>query len=143
MTPAEQFLAAYAGVEPWKANHDAAIRCFEVEDRIALGILAYQVVTYVDAAWQERVAEGKLRFEEENDRRIGKLYRTWVEISERNLAAVEELIRDGFEVKGADEFLARLEEARSLLESRDLESEMRPIEKIQTLERGNPRPERY
>jgi hypothetical protein len=141
MTIAERILSAYA--EPWTANHDAGLRCFEVEQVLAAGNLAFELVIAVDAAWQDHVAAGDLPFTEEDDRRIGDLYRQWVEVSERNQVAIAELIEGGCDLKGADEFLTHLEEARSILESRSLEAEMRPIEELLPLARGNPRPERY
>ena len=41
------------------------------------------------------------------------------------------------------DFSATCEEARAILESRDLEHQMRPIEEILPLVKGNPQPERY
>lgn len=143
MKNAELVLAAYAEAEPWNPDHDAAMRCFEMEEVIAVGNFAYEFVCHADAAWQDHVAAGKLPYKEENDQQFGENYRKWVEITERNLDEIEKLTRDGYEVKRADELMAHLEEARGILESRDLEAEMRPIEEILTLAKGNPRPERY
>ena len=143
MRNAEQILKAYAEAEPWKKDHDAAMRCFEMDEVIELGNLAFRFLSYVDAAWQERVAAGKIPYTEEDDRQIGKLYETWVNITEQDLVEIEKLTREGFEVRGATSLIVQFEEARSLLESRALEAEMRPIEEILPLARGNPRPERY
>jgi hypothetical protein len=145
MRTGERFLAAYASAEAalWKADHDAAMRCFEVEEFLAAGNLAFKLGTFIEATWQGHVAEGSLPYKEEVDREIGEFYRSWVEITERNLAKLRQLEEEGFDVKGADEFLAHLEEARCILESRALESEMRPVEEILPLAKGNPRPERY
>jgi hypothetical protein len=67
----------------------------------------------------------------------------WVEISEHKLDEIERLASEGYQIRGADEFLTHLEEARAILASRDLEAEMRPIEEVLPLAKGNPRPERY
>ena len=143
MTIAERILSAYAGAEPWPTNHDDALRRFEMEQVIAAGNLAFDLITGWDATRQDHVAAGRFPHREEDDRLIGEHYRMWLEISERNRLAIEELVQGGFDPKGADAFLARLEEAWSILESRALEAEMRPIEELLPLAKGNPRPERY
>jgi hypothetical protein len=143
MTNVERILAAYAEAEPWKADHDDARFCFRAEEVIAIGNAGFMLVTRIDAAWQDHVAGGRLPFKEEDDRQVGEFYRMWVAASERLLPLIEELGRDGFEINGVDEFLTHLEEARSILESRALEAEMRPIEEVLPLAKGNPRPERY
>jgi hypothetical protein len=143
MRNAERILAAYAEAEPWKADHDAAMRSLELEEVIAVGNLAFEVVSFIDATWQDHVATGRVPFRDEDDRRVGQLYRRWVEISERKLDEVERLAREGYEIRGADAFRTHLEEARAILESRELEAHMRPIEQILPLVKGNPRPERY
>lgn len=143
MRNAERILAAYAEAEPWKDDHDAAMRCFEMEEVIAVGNLAFQFVSYIDAAWQDLVVAGKVLYQEEEDRQISQFYRRWAEITERNLDEIKKLTQDGFEIKGVDQCLNHFEEARGVLESRVLEAEMRPIEEILTLSKGNPRPERY
>jgi hypothetical protein len=45
-----------AQAEPWKADHDSAMRSFEMEEIVAVGNMAYQVVSYIDVTWQEYVA---------------------------------------------------------------------------------------
>lgn len=143
MRNAERVLAAYAEAEPWQDDHDAAERCVEWEEVVAVANAVFRLVSTIDAAWQGRVMAGAVPYRDEDDRRIGELYRLWVETSERRLGEIEALGREGFEVQGADEFLVHLDEARSLLEARALEAEMRPIEEVLPLARGNPRPERY
>ncbi len=81
MRNAERILAAYDEAEPWKADHDTAVQCFEMEEVLAVGNMAYDLVSFIDAAWQDRVARGKVLFKEEDDRRIGESYRKWIEIS--------------------------------------------------------------
>jgi hypothetical protein len=140
---AERILAAYAEAEPWKADHDAAMRSLEMEEIVAVGNMAYEVVSYIDATWQDYVAAGRVSFDEGYDRQIGDLYRTWLEISDRKLDDIGSLAREGYEIRGVDAFRTHLEEARAILASRDLEPEMRPIEEVLPLVKGNPRPERY
>jgi hypothetical protein len=130
MELAEQILAASDEAEPWKADHDAAMRCFEMEKVIAGGNRAYDLISDFVAAWQDYVARGELPFVEEEDRRYGDFYRIWVETTERKLGEIEKLTGAGYEVKGADKLRAYLEEARSILESRALEDQMRPVEEI-------------
>ena len=143
MRNAERILAAYDAVEPWRADHDTAMQCFEMEEILAVGNMAYDLVSFIDAAWQDRVARGKVLFTEEDDRQIGELYRKWIEVSERKVGDIGRLAHEGYEVHGADTFLTHLEEARAILESRALEDHMRPVEDILPLAKGNPRPERY
>jgi hypothetical protein len=143
MELAERILTTYDEAEPWKADHDAAVQCLEMEKVVALGNRAYDLLSDFVAFWQDYVARGVLPFNKKDDRRHGDAYRTWVETSMRKLGEIEKLTRDGHEIKGADELRAHLEEARSILESRALEDQMRPIEEILHLAKGNPRPERY
>ncbi len=130
MSNADRILAAYDEAEPWKTDHDSSMQCFEMEEVIAVGHLAYELVSFVDATWQQYVARGKILFKEEDDRQIGQLYRKWVEISERRIIEIESLTREGYEIQGADRFLTLLEEGKAILDSRELEHDMRPIEDI-------------
>ncbi len=143
MKNAERILAAYTQAEPWKADHDAAMQCFEMEEILAVGDLALRLIFHRDAAWQEHVASGKIPYKKDEDVQIGDFYKSWVEVSERMLSVIKALADVGFVVNGADDFELQLEEARSLLDSRILETEMRPVEDILPLVKGNPRPERY
>jgi hypothetical protein len=143
MKNADRILAAYDEAEPWKADHDASMQCFEMEEVIAVGNLAYELISFIDATWQQYVARGKVLFKEEDDSQIGQFYRKWVEISERRIVEIESLTREGSEIQGADRFLILLVEAKAILDSRELEDQMRPIEDILPLVKGNPRPERY
>jgi hypothetical protein len=143
MTNADRILAAYDEAEAWKADHDASMQSFDMQEVIVFGNMAYEFISFIDATWQEYVARGKLLFKEEDDRQIGEFYRKWVEISERRIDEIGRLTRKGYEIQGADRFLTLLEEARAILESRALEGAMRPIEDILLSVKGNPRPERY
>lgn len=143
MKIAEQILEAYAKADPWKLDHDDAMRCFEMEEIIAVGNMTYKLVSYIVATWQDHVVAGSVPYQDEDDRQISQFYQSWVTVSERNLSEIEKLTRNGFEVKGSEEFATHLAEARSIIESRALEAEMRSIEEILPLANGNPRPDRY
>ncbi len=143
MTSAERILAAYAESESWKSEHDLAMRCFEAEDFIVLGDLAFRRVTRADADWQERVSSGAIPYNESDDAKIGMCYQLWIEITDRNLIAIEAQSLDGYEIKGLGELRALLAEAIAMLESRSLESAMHSVDDILHLAKGNPRPARY
>lgn len=143
MQTTERILTAYAEAEPWKADHDAAMRCLGMEENIAVGIAVLKLIACYEAAWQEHVATGKVPYDEAEDIRIGQFYQRWLQATERSLEEIQKLNEQGYEVKGTDELLIHLEEARSILESRILEVEMQTIEEVLPLAKGNPRPERY
>ena len=50
MRNAEGILAAYDEAEPWKADHDLAMQCFEMEEVIAVGNMAFEFVPFIDAS---------------------------------------------------------------------------------------------
>lgn len=143
MKNAEGVLSLYGGAETWKADHDTVMAAYRMEEVAALGVMAYQFLSGVDAAWQEHVAAGQIAYDEGDDQRIGRLYGLWVETTERYLVPIDRIIQAGLEVKGSDHLRLLLEEARAILESRVLEANIRPIDELLPLARGNPRPECY
>ena len=80
-----------------------------MEEIIAVGNMAYEFVSFIDATWQDHVARGKVLFKEEDDSQIGQLYRKWVEISERRIEEIGRLAREDYEVQVRDRFLSHLE----------------------------------
>lgn len=99
----------------WKADHRAAMVCYEVEETIALGNRVFDAIVAFDENWRRQVSRGELPFSPVLDSFIQALFRRWYVPCSGVLAAIENLRREGFAVKGAAEFLQRCREAEGIL----------------------------
>ena len=122
---------------------DRIIECFELERRIAAGQMAWRLIADVSSAWQARVAEGQFSVDASFQGRLEDSYRHWIAITEEVLNEAGDLSRVGLTIRGFGELSILLEEAHAILESSEIEEEMRPFEEILPLVRGNPRPDLY
>jgi hypothetical protein len=138
-----RLVSAYAESEPWKIEHDRAMQCRDIEDALIWGERLLRAVSEDEKRYQARAARG--------ERAAGDLIQTQIEESYRILGSAFELVLEsaealnahGFAVEGLDHFRLVVEEARCLLDSFDIEAEMRPTQELSHLARGCPRPERY
>lgn len=101
--------------EDWKADHDAAMRCYRFEDWMAQGVRVLGFPDAVHARTRNLVYRGVIPNDPEHSERIQDLYRRWLTRAETGLAELETLsVRYG-EVAGAEPFQKAIDRVRGLL----------------------------
>ncbi len=100
--------------EQWKQDHDAAMRCFDFEGLLALGLSLFDFINRVDEAWRVKVYRGLVPYDATMDQVIEGLYRVWLRPCDRLHARLAELEKH-FDVKGASEFRAACREVQGIL----------------------------
>lgn len=103
------------GAESWKADHGAAMACYEFEDFLEYGIEIFESISSLDEAWRLRVFKRQVSYDADLESRIHDCYRKWLE----PCADVEQVLqwfesRFG-ELRRAEEFRARRREAQGIL----------------------------
>jgi hypothetical protein len=139
-----RLIKAYAESEPWKESHDRAMLSYEIEELITWGIHLFRGLTDLEATLQSRALAKKEAPDDRDWSEFEGAYRMWVSASNMILAPASELVEEGFQVDGLNEFRRIAEEARCQIELWDLEPEIRPIEEaLPSIRPENPRPTRY
>jgi hypothetical protein len=116
---ARMMVSAYAGIEPWKDDHDNAMVCFHIEDAVSWGNVLFKGLSEEDATWHTYVLESKIEYDESHQKELLEAYRTWLETSMRLLSFVERLEESGFEVRGSGELRRNCAEAKGILTDDD------------------------
>lgn len=139
-----RYVADYAQSEPWKADHDQAMRCQAIEEAMIWGGRLFRAVSEDEARFQSLVFRGELDPDDPVQGQFEDAYRTLLPAFEAVLDAAEACAAHGFTVAGRDDFRLVVDEARCMVGSFDIETEIRPHEELLTLVRpDNPDPARY
>lgn len=108
----ERQLTAYREeVESWKADHEDAMACCELEDALSVGIALYHVISKADERWRLRLIDGRETYSKDADDRIAQAYSWWLKPCDRVEAQIKYFQLNGYEVVGAAEFRALHAEA--------------------------------
>jgi hypothetical protein len=141
-------VAAFFETEPWKSGTAESSAAGEARDleREAFVVAAngfYSVMLEMEAWFVASVASGKWRNGETEDRSFTRGYRRWLEACNKAIVDLNVATSEGSQDERVQELMRNIEDVRCVLESRELEGSMRPIDEILPLALGNPRPERY
>lgn len=111
--PSSQFISTYieGGREQWKADHDEAMACRELEAKLQTGLGYFWAIRLADMNWSRQVQTGHVGFDLATAREIYDLYRWWLEPCDGVLNNLDETGRD-FNVEHAEEFRGCVREAR-------------------------------
>jgi hypothetical protein len=101
--------------EAWKPAHRSAMRCRDLEARLAFGVFTFGQIGRADEEWRREVYAGKLPFSEEVETTIGDAYRSWARVCDSYLQAIAKLEAEGYEVEHAEEFRRCAREVRGIL----------------------------
>lgn len=138
-----RYASDYAESEPWKIDHDMAMRCRDIEEAMVWGGRLFRAASEDEARFQDRVFRGELSPDDPTLGQIEEVYRILASAFEMVLESAERIASHGFAVEGLDDFRLVVEEARCMVGSFDIEAEIRPVEELLPLCQGNPNPERY
>jgi hypothetical protein len=100
--------------EAWKADHDEAMECYKLQDRLRAGLRFFNFIRYSDESWSRRVQLGETTFDEKSIRAIHDLYQLWLLPVDSVRAAIQHFEDQGFKVSGANEFREAIETVRSV-----------------------------
>ena len=79
-SPVDRQLEAYR--ESWQKDHDAAMRCRDWEELIAVGMATCRLLQEREEAWRERVFRGTLDFDDADDRDLRERLGLWLTVTE-------------------------------------------------------------
>jgi hypothetical protein len=113
MSALRRQIAAYE--ESWKADHEAAMRCRDVEDVLAVGIMTFQLLERREQSWRDRVFRGTEDYRAEDDAATREGFDRWLATTEALLNRVAVLEQQFGSVEGAAELSRCAERARLLL----------------------------
>lgn len=106
MASSTEFLSgqvdAYA--DSWKADHRQAIECWELQERIEVGLALYHYIHSVDERWSDAVRAGAAAVDDAESRSILELCRRWLGPAEKVLASTKILESQGYSVNGSRPF---------------------------------------
>ena len=109
-------VAAYgAGAEQWKADHDRAMECLDLELLLQWGLSCYDAINFADEKVRSLARSGKLEFTPEVADVITTAYRSWMKPCETVIRQLEAFERDGFSVEKAERFRSACREVRGIL----------------------------
>jgi len=101
--------------EEWKRDHFVAMKCFEFEDFLLVGIGLFDAITDYDERHRARVLSGETEFDPEHSELIKEAYRWWLKPCREIRVEIEKFRKQFGEVKNSDKFLSRCREAEGLL----------------------------
>ena len=99
----------------WKRDHDAAMKFYDFEDFLLVGIALFDAITQFDEKHRSRVLSGESPFDPEHTQTIQGAYRWWLEPCEKITVKLEELRAEFGPIKNSEEFLSRCREAKGIL----------------------------
>src|SRR5262249_41819273 len=67
-SPIGRQLRAYE--EGWREEHDAALRFWDFQENLSVGIAIFQVIAQRNASWRQRVSQGLEPFRPEDNEEI-------------------------------------------------------------------------
>lgn len=116
--------------EAWKADHEEAMECRDLEDLIRRGLGLFHVVRLADESWSRKVQSGAAKFNPKFARDINSAYKWWLEPCDEVLAEIQRVERS-FPVEGAGEFLRCYRLAKNLasIDADELVESMAQIER--------------
>jgi hypothetical protein len=111
--PINRQLEAYE--EGWKQHHDEAVRCWDFEENLAVGISIFHALVRIDLARRQRVAQGLEEFHAEEDEAMRECFRRWLRLGEKAMTRLRSFEDRFGAVEGATEFRRCHEEAQEIV----------------------------
>jgi hypothetical protein len=99
--------------EAWKADHDKAMECRDLEDLIRRGLGLFHIIRLADESWSRKVQAGTQKFNADAARGINAAYKWWLEPCDDVLKAIRQM-ELSLPVEGAGEFLRCYRLAKNL-----------------------------
>ena len=101
--------------EDWKADHQSAQLCIDLQEIIALGLFLFGRISRLDEQWHAKVFKDEKNYDKQEADSINSLYAMWASPSERICKLIDQMEEKGFEVEGSKEFRKHSNEVRGVL----------------------------
>jgi hypothetical protein len=101
--------------EAWRADHDDAMACYDVEDMILRGVALFFGIRRADESWTKKVQAGTVKFDPQRATAIHRQYEWWLAPCDDVLVALEKAERSFREVSNAEVFRQCVNLARRLV----------------------------
>lgn len=115
--------------ESWKADHEEAMQCRDLEKALGGGIGLFHCIRLADQVWSEQVQDGKIEFDAKIAKMLRNYYEFWLAPVDRILSAVQKF-EANYEVEGAEEFRRCIRHARRVIHI--------PLSEIVSTEKATP-----
>ncbi|QDT67078.1 hypothetical protein [Calycomorphotria hydatis] len=102
-------------VEQWQVDHELAMICYDVEEKLAVGLCIYGIVNDLDEAYRLAVAEGELEYLESFDETMLTIFGWWLRPCDKLIREINYLQDKGHTIERADEFITATREVRGIL----------------------------
>lgn len=100
--------------ETWKVDHDAAMRCRDLESLLRKGVMFFYAIRTADESWSEQVQDGKVKYSAQHVRDIRSAYEWWLKPCEAVNAMIQRM-EQHFKVEEAEAFRTCWRLARNLV----------------------------
>ena len=108
-SPIERQLTAYE--EGWRQDHEEAIRFWDFQENLSVGIAIYQTIAQRSSSWRQRVSLGIEPFRPEDEQEVRNLYVWWLNSCQHALSRLEHFEREFGAIDGAAQFRLCCEQA--------------------------------
>lgn len=113
-SPYELMLRSFCGAEPWKTEHDAAMRVRDFEEFIAMGVTVFNYLQQREERAYAITPEEGL---EEVDLTFARLFAEWHATATQAVAEADKFLQSGFDVDGLEELKEAIPQAAPYAEA--------------------------
>lgn len=106
-------LRAYA--DSWQHDHQQAMACWELESRLKLALMLYELIGAADERRSKEMTEGDAMSREAHLREFNALYAEWLRLSEEMLDVITQFESKGFQVEAAEQYRSVCSQLRGVL----------------------------
>lgn len=110
-----RFYCEQAKGEPWKKAHDEAMRCYDFENLLGIGVSIFRSLMRVDLEYRTDLYSGKGSFSKVFERDLLGFFRWWLRPCDGVEAALRQFESLGYRVAHAEEFRKCCREAKGIL----------------------------
>ena len=122
------------------------LRAFDLEDTLCWGVRIFRGLTESEARYQLKTIRDR-SYDASTDQyfdHMTRMYHSWLTASLISREMARQLVEEGFEVEGLEEFEQVLEEGQAVVGNLSLEGDLLSIEELSTrVQPNNPDVERY
>lgn len=111
--PISRQLEAYE--DGWKTDHDEAMRCWDFEENLAVGISIFRALVQLDVNRRQRIAQGVEELSAEEDQAMLAWFQWWLRPRDQALARLRALEEKFDTLSRAAEFRHCCEEAEEIV----------------------------
>lgn len=90
--------------EGWKGDHDEALRFWDFQENLSVGIAIFHAIAHRNISWRQRVSQGVESFRPEDNDEVLGLFQCWLQSCDLATARLEYFEQEFGSVEGASQF---------------------------------------